>query len=227
MQSLESGYLVLTNIPEREWSFRIERRRIVLGRSPKADIPIPGRFRGVSRRHAELWVDRYGAWVRDLGSKLGTKVNGVWVDRVPQANLVVGDRIWFGGVEADVVSEVSQLAYFTGDPEQEDLPTSELLVKVLKRRSLAHQLSRAEIELLLWLSRGYQNNTELSKCLHRSPHTIRTQISSIFQKLNLHSRAEILGWLRRTSPLLPAPRPTPLHRRSILMHAPGLRPGER
>ena len=68
-------------------------------------------------------------------------------------------------------------------------------------RALAHRLSRAEIDVFLWLGRGYQDDAELAKLLHRSPHTIRTEIKHIFLKLKLHSRAEVICWLRRTCPL--------------------------
>ena len=196
-----SAYLVLKNIPEREWSFSIAEHHSLLGRSHEAEIRIPERFRTVSRCHAELWTDHCGIWVRDLGSKLGTNVNGVWVDHVAQAGLAVGDRVWFGGVEADVVSAVEELAHVATDSGPDNMRTLVPAHTDETGRALAHRLSRAEIDVMLWLSRGYQTDDELAKFLHRSPHTVRTEIKNIFHKLNLHSRAAVMCWLRRTCPL--------------------------
>ncbi len=50
---------------------------------------------GVSRHHAVLERDERGWWVRDLGSKNGTKVNDVTVEG--RQRLRPGDRLRFGG----------------------------------------------------------------------------------------------------------------------------------
>ena len=96
-------HLVLKNIPHRAWSHRIAQARKVIGRALDADICIPARLTGASRRHAEVWGDRYGTWLRDLGSRRGTSVNGVWIDHVPQVQIVVGDTLWLGGAELEVI----------------------------------------------------------------------------------------------------------------------------
>ena len=67
---------------------------LVIGRGSDCDIRINDH--SVSRRHAAVWADRRGLWISDLGSSSGTNVNGVWVDHVPKAGLVVGDAIWLG-----------------------------------------------------------------------------------------------------------------------------------
>ncbi len=59
---------------------------------------------GVSRRHARLEVDGGRVWVRDLGSKNGTMVNGGLVtERTP---LEVGDRALLGSTEVVLVRGV-------------------------------------------------------------------------------------------------------------------------
>lgn len=195
--STEAAYLIIKNIPECDWSFLIDKERRVVGRSQTADIVVPSRFRHVSRRHAEVWCDHRGVWIHDVGSMSGTNVNGVWVDHVPQAGLVIGDTIWLGLAELEVVGEIDVLAHFT--PELTDPQPTNLSHKISMSRSLARRLSPAEIDVMLWLSRGYQENVEIGKLLHRSPHTVRTEINSIFRKLGLHSRAELMGWLRRSN----------------------------
>jgi LuxR family maltose regulon positive regulatory protein len=62
---------------------------------------------------------------------------------------------------------------------------------------LLAELSRAELEIVLWMTRGYTTDGEIGKLLYRSPHTVRTQVSSIFNKLGIHSRAELVGWANR------------------------------
>src|SRR5437870_9420623 len=110
MGAQPAGFLVLTNIPEEEWSFPIDSEKSVIGRSRSADIVINARYQSVSRRHAAVWADRRGLWISDLGSSSGTNINGVWVDHVPKAGLVVGDVIALGEVELAVRGEIDDLA---------------------------------------------------------------------------------------------------------------------
>jgi DNA-binding CsgD family transcriptional regulator len=215
-QAEAAAFLVLKNIPEEEWSYPIDERRRTVGRSSDADVRIPDHFDSVSRHHAEIWSDRKGLWIRDCGSRAGTNINGVWVDHVPQARLIVGDTIGLGRASLDVVPEVVELADPSVPPSVEsptmhDLqPDTSLFHQIVVARVLAGSLSPAEIEVLLWLGRGIQGDIEVGQLLHRSPHTVRTQIASIYRKLGLHSRAELLGWVRRAnyvpSPASGAPR---------------------
>lgn len=193
----ESAFLTLKNIPEEEWSFQITSKSCILGRSRSAEIVISARYESVSRRHAMVWADRLGVWIKDLGSSSGTNINGVWIDHVPKAGLVEGDTIWLGGIELEVRSDLDDLA--ANFPAViDDVPTSHRPVITLAR-SVAHKLSQAEIDVMLWISRGYQDDLRIAKQLHRSPHTIRTEIGNIFNKLGLHSRAELMGWLKRAN----------------------------
>ena len=196
MATQRIAYLVLKNVLHEDWSCPIESQPKVLGRSHSADIYINKRFPHVSRQHAEVWSDRYGLWIRDLGSLSGIHINGVWVDHVTKAGLVPGDTIWMGGVEIEVVEEIDGLAELTAT-QTEAAPTTR--GKVFLARELAHRLSPAEIDVMLWLSRGYQDDVEIGKQLHRSRHTVRTEVCSIFRKLGLHSRAELMGWLKRAN----------------------------
>ena len=63
----------------------------VLGRSTEVDLPLEDDT--VSRRHARLFRERDCLWIRDLGSRNGTYVNG---QQVRRARLRVGDRIALG-----------------------------------------------------------------------------------------------------------------------------------
>lgn len=198
--------LILTNHPTGGWCHLIEERRKVIGRADNVDIPLPTRFRSVSRQHAEVWRDHRGCWIRDLGSRIGTRVNLVWIDRLPQAKIIPGDLINLGGtVEIQVVT--GELASEPCTELDDDIlggipsddPTVGLVPRASRRQTLREHISPAETELMLWISRGYLDNEELGRLLHRSPHTVRTQLGSILRKLGLHSRGDIIGWLKRPS----------------------------
>src|SRR5262245_61628640 len=106
MSEAAAAFLVLKNIPERDWSYPIEERRLMVGRAPDADVRIPDHFDSVSRRHAEIWSDRKGIWICDCGSRGGTHINGVWIDHVPQARLILGDTLGLGKATLELVPEV-------------------------------------------------------------------------------------------------------------------------
>lgn len=74
-------------------ALRLGRHRI--GSLPDNEIHLPSA--GVSRRHAEIRVEKARVQVRDLQSKNGTRVNGVPREVSP---LLAGDRLEFGEVQA-------------------------------------------------------------------------------------------------------------------------------
>jgi sigma-B regulation protein RsbU (phosphoserine phosphatase) len=74
----------------------------IVGRSPDADIRLD--HRSVSRRHASITVDAARVMVTDLGSRNGTRVDGIRVTGPTEAH--EGSEIAF----ADVVLKLSDLA---------------------------------------------------------------------------------------------------------------------
>ena len=198
-------YLAMTNVPSVDWSVVVNERPQVIGRGRTADILIPSTYGRVSRRHAVIWQDRRGTQICDLGSKSGTHVNGVWIERDSTVRLRPRDRLWLGGVELEIVEEIAALAqpvaeraFFTGNEDDASVSTPSLLSQAaLEARLRMVALTPAEREVVLWLTRGHIDDKSIGKILHRSPHTVRTQIGNVLRKLNLTSRAEIVGWLRR------------------------------
>lgn len=190
--------LVLTNIPIDEWCYRVDEQRRLIGRAPEAAIRVPACFPTVSRRHAEVWRDHFRTWIRDRNSLTGTRVNGVPINGMPQASIEVGDRLWLGGVQMEVVAEKS-LPDSTSDVTPKDQTQRATQAFNLTDDNTADfgQLTYAEREVVIWLSRGYYSDEAIAEKVFRSPHTIRTQIGSIFQKLRLHSRGEVVNWLNR------------------------------
>jgi hypothetical protein len=72
---------------------RAERVRLVVGRAPNCDCFVPEEC--VSRRHAQLWRDGERWYMRDLGSRNGTRVNGMRV--IESVEVRPGDRVSLGG----------------------------------------------------------------------------------------------------------------------------------
>ncbi|MGH7134830.1 MAG: FHA domain-containing protein [Pirellulales bacterium] len=205
MDSTGSVSLILTNHPTGGWCHEVEEDRKIIGRADDADIVVPKLFRTVSRRHAEIWTDRRGCWLRDLGSRQGTRVNLIWIDRLAAAKLVAGDLIRLGAdLEIQVVAgspsdERSDDFLFDDEPADSSGGdgTAMPFVPATPRKLLRDTITPAETEVLLWISRGFLDNQELGRRLHRSPNTVRTQVNSILRKLALHNRGEIVGWLKR------------------------------
>jgi len=68
--------------------------RVVVGRSPDCDCVVPEDC--ASRRHAEIWREGGRWFLRDLGSRNGTRVNGMRV--AGRVEIRAGDRVSLGGV---------------------------------------------------------------------------------------------------------------------------------
>jgi pSer/pThr/pTyr-binding forkhead associated (FHA) protein len=81
----------------------------IAGRSTEADLVINEDT--VSRKHARFFERRGAVWVRDLGSRNGTFVNGV---RVPRARLRDGDRLLMG-------AELFRVAWVSADSVKEQV----------------------------------------------------------------------------------------------------------
>src|SRR5262245_6428534 len=72
-------------------------RRLVVGRSPKADVPVLDEK--VSRKHCEIILAKNAVHVEDLGSANGTFVNGA---RIAVEKLKAGDRLRIAETETSV-----------------------------------------------------------------------------------------------------------------------------
>jgi DNA-binding CsgD family transcriptional regulator len=197
------GYLTITNESVDIWCAAITNRRKTIGRKHDCDIVVPARFVCTSRRHAEIWGDRSSIKMRDVGSTGGTQINGVLIDKDQEAALVVGDRIWLGGLEMQLVGDLPvqrKLFAETGvyiDEAAESVNPD--LLSISPSRTLLADLTKAEFAIVLWICRGYYKDEEIGKQLHRSPNTIRTQVNSIFRKLGVHSRTELVRLIKCSS----------------------------
>lgn len=93
------GYqLVVVGPEENGRTFPLAEGRHVLGRGAEADVRLS--LETISRRHAAFEVQGERITIEDLGSRVGTFVNG---RRVTSCNLPVGARIVIGGITMKLV----------------------------------------------------------------------------------------------------------------------------
>jgi DNA-binding CsgD family transcriptional regulator len=200
-----TGYLTIVNISPDQWHACISERMQLIGRGSAAQIRLPSKFACVSRSHAQVWADANRLWVRDVGSRSGTRINGVRLEPQQKYQLRLGDRMWLGGVELDATATLESSSYvFMEDDEGDSVCphdtgnlTSQRRTAELSPELLMQSLTHAEQTIVLWMSRGYTTPEKIAQKLCRSPHTVRTHLNNIFQKLGVHSREEMLGWLKR------------------------------
>ena len=81
-------------------TLRVDKRRVLLGRSRECDIQIEDP--NVSRRHAELRQEGSTYWIVDLDSTNGVEVNG---RRVKRARLDPGDTFTVGSTDVSFATE--------------------------------------------------------------------------------------------------------------------------
>jgi DNA-binding CsgD family transcriptional regulator len=190
------GYLKLTNYSIRRWHAAVTRAVQIIGRSHMADILVPREFSSISRAHAKVWVDTKGCWIEDVGSTFGIKLNGIRLQPHVPVNLKFEDRIQLGEVEFQLKA-----------PSTDKLPSNEPDSEAITRkfdipdrktdppRVDLNVLSHAELRIVLLMQRGLVSHGDIAREIHRSPNTIRKQMESIFKKLKVHSRHELLAKL--------------------------------
>jgi DNA-binding CsgD family transcriptional regulator len=193
---------VLVNVPRREWCFPVREMRQLIGRCDEAAIRVPDAYLSVSRRHAEIWSDSQGYWLCDLGSHGGTRVNGIWLRQNEPSIIVTGDRLTFGRAELRLEPGPVLNDSTSVDEGHQSMSIGASTLNIsatppLETRSALEELTFSEHNIVLWMGRGYFNDKELGELLHRSPHTVRTQVANILKKLNLSSRASIITRIQR------------------------------
>ncbi|WP_397571851.1 FHA domain-containing protein [Schlesneria sp. T3-172] len=192
----------MTNVSPQEWRAPIFNHSQVIGRLPNCDIQVPAAFIHVSRQHALVGADKDGLWIQDQNSSGGTQLNGVPLIPDEKTRAVIGDRVTLGGLELYFVSPDASILEDKGDADAEE-GQSGRTVRFTARsvRTVGDDrlsvLSPAELEVVRWVCRGLTSFEEIGRQLFRSPHTVRTQLGSVFKKLDVHSREQLLALLRK------------------------------
>lgn len=202
------AYLLMTNVSPEDWHASVQTKARMIGRHPECDIVIPGQFVHVSRRHALIVARQNGFSVKDLGSSGGTRLNGVPIRPDSEICAVVGDRLSLADLELYLVSagaEIIQVALrkTAASTETQSQPTGTTGLNLGSGRSVnsilearLRGLTPAELEVVRWICRGETTCSQIGRRLFRSPHTVRTQFNRIYHKLEVHSRDELLSYLK-------------------------------
>jgi DNA-binding CsgD family transcriptional regulator len=199
---MQKVVMAIVNKPLQEFCCELDRTPRVVGRGDHTDIWIPNPQFSLSRRHAQFWVEK-SLMVEDLGSSYGTRVNGVKIPPNHPTQLSISDRIFLGLVEFYFLTEEDYQARLRDEESQsEDSIGSN---PILRERNILVQLpeasmetlSNAEREIVIWMMRGIVEETDIAHRLFRSPNTVRTHLNSIFRKLNVHSRHELIAKILR------------------------------
>jgi pSer/pThr/pTyr-binding forkhead associated (FHA) protein len=164
--------------------FILEEGRWIIGRSTKAKFFVEDL--SVSRRHAEMAVDRETVMVRDLNSQNGTYVDG---QKIVEARLNKGQDIRFGAAAfimkdlGDLISELS-----TDQVSEASASAARIFLSPAQRR-IFDLLVRGDAE------------KEIAATVKLSPHTIHNHVKAIYKAYDVHSRGELLavllGWRGR------------------------------
>jgi DNA-binding CsgD family transcriptional regulator len=197
-----TAYLLMTNVSHNEWQAPVFERSQIIGRRPDCDIIIPEEYIHVSRQHAVVGTDKDGLWIQDMGSSGGTQLNGVPLVLDTKTRAEIGDRVSLGGLELYFVSPDASIldeSEEASNAEEKTRRTVQLTAKSIKAVGDARlsSLSPAELEVVRWVCRGLTTFEEIGRKLFRSPHTVRTQLGSVFKKLNVHSREQLLALMRK------------------------------
>jgi DNA-binding CsgD family transcriptional regulator len=175
-----------------EWRLGLaEESQFLLG----GDVDGPGRLvlPGIAGTHAKVWRSRTGVWIQAVKGA-STWLNGLPLFNGPVA-LVKGDRIrlglpgWQNELVTTFTADLSEATARVGQPRliQNGSPIDDGV----------EELSPAEYEVLAWIGRGVSDLDEVATRLCRSVNTIRTQISRVYEKLEVHSKPELLALLLR------------------------------
>lgn len=196
--------LLILNVSPHVWQAQVTSYPQLIGRLPECDIVIPGRYTHVSRQHALIGNDGNGIWIQDLGSLGGSQLNGIPLVPDVQTRAIIGDRLSLSGLELYIVSSDAEILH--GEPGEtgSDSQLATTGLRLGMRRMIDSMddarlrcLSAAELEVVRWICRGLTTFDEIGKRLFRSPHTVRTQLGSVYRKLDVHSRDELVSWFKR------------------------------
>jgi DNA-binding CsgD family transcriptional regulator len=188
--------IAIVNSPAPSLGLTLQAQEI--GRAKECALCIPPQYVAVSRRHASVWTDSAGeCWIHDLESTSGTRVNRVPLPKGYQSRIKPGDEVVLGDVQLRVLGPGETVSMDESSNEMTSTLPIGMTQQFDDERQSLDSLTPAELEIVLWMTRGFTSLEQLSEKLSRSPHTVRTHLSSIFGKLDVHSKDGLLAYLRR------------------------------
>jgi pSer/pThr/pTyr-binding forkhead associated (FHA) protein len=158
------------------WNIPIDKGETQIGRSTECDLILQAP--SVSRIHGIIKVFGDGVYLKDLGSRNGTYINGVRI--VDEKKLNINDIIRFG-----------ELEFCLRELEEGDEKTQIDMEKQQETDFIhLYGLSSREEEVLYLLIKGLKTK-EIARRLFISQGTAKNHVLSIYAKTDCHSRIEI------------------------------------
>jgi adenylate cyclase len=117
------------------------KKLLLVGRRESCDVVL--RFSNVSAHHCQLYVNQGYWFVKDLGSRNGTKVNGV---RVTEKRVDPGDTLSVAKHKYEFKYSPVDLGA-TGPPPSDDLPDEIIGTSLLDRAGLNRRKYREQVRL--------------------------------------------------------------------------------
>jgi DNA-binding CsgD family transcriptional regulator len=165
--------------------FAIGTGSYTLGRSNRCHVVVD--HPSISRRHAVCCVDQDGLIVADLGSRNGTFIDNL---RVERSRVARDQTVRFGDLSFSIATNVGPLS--PDDEEETDLGKSDEKPVTANAAQATVQLSAAQRRVFEHLLGG-KKEKRIAKMLQRSPHTIHAHVRAIFRLFAVHSRLELLA----------------------------------
>lgn len=181
------------------WSLEIKREVTTIGSA----VDGAGQFErpGIATAHAKVRRDRYGVWFLPLNNS-SVLLNSNPLTAQGEIALIKGDRLRLGSprlgedlvlictAELEAANSKQGLCSRKEKPEEvsdwNSSPQSSQDLGLLR-------LTPAEYEIVAWMGRGVHDINEIAGRLFRSVNTVRTQLNRIYDKLAVHSKAELLA----------------------------------
>ena len=117
------------------------KKMLLVGRRESCDVVL--RFSNVSAHHCQLYVNQGNWFVKDLGSRNGTKVNGV---RVTEKRIDPGDTLSVAKHKYEFKYSPIDLGA-AGPPPSDDLPDEIMGTSLLDRAGLNRRKYREQVSL--------------------------------------------------------------------------------
>ncbi|MDA3957138.1 FHA domain-containing protein [Oceanispirochaeta sp.] len=158
------------------WIIPVDKNEILIGRSTECSLILQAP--SVSRKHSLIRLFGEGVYLKDLGSRNGTFVNGVRI--IEEKQLRNNDIIRLG-----------ELEFRLRELDENEEKTRIDAGKEIENEFIHHYgLSGREEEVLYLLLKGLKTK-EIAKKLFISQGTAKNHVLSIYAKTDCHSRIEI------------------------------------
>jgi len=162
-------------------TLRLDRREVVVGKDPAADLVLGDT--GISRRHFKIVRAADGVYnLIDLDSTNGVRVNGVGVDLT-----ILREHDWI------VLGPQSQLL-FTYDPDS--VVAGAPAPQASPMAPSSTPLTERQLEIAKLVCQGL-TNPAIAKRLGIRTRTVTSHLDHIYNRLGIGSRAELASYLTR------------------------------